>query len=52
MGLKTDIRKAITTNTKYNVVKVWKPEISGKDYDGTQTMTLEITIRQKKKHIN
>jgi hypothetical protein len=46
MALKSAIKKAITANTKYTAVKVWKPEIS-ENYAGEMTMTLEITIRKK-----
>jgi hypothetical protein len=49
MALKSELKKVIAANTKYNAVKVWNPEISGEDFDGTKTMRIEITIRKKKK---
>ena len=49
MAFKAELKKVITANTKYNAVKVWKPEIS-ENYAGDITMILEITVRKKKRH--
>ena len=49
MGLKSDIRKAINTNTKFTVVQVYKPYIDSEDMRGEYTMTIE--VRMKKKYV-
>ena len=53
MALKADIKKAITANTNYIAVKVWKPEVD--EYsDGSFVMRIEINVRKryhKKPHV-
>ena len=49
MKLKSEIKKVITANTNDTAFKVWKPEICSEDLDRTQIMTLEITVRKKKR---
>lgn len=45
--LKSDIRKAINTNTKYTTIKVWRPEIH-ENMAGEIWMTIEIEVRKRK----
>jgi hypothetical protein len=55
MSFKSEIKKAITANTKYTAVKVWKPEIEDSGLLGGEetVMTIEVTVRKKKpKKIN
>ena len=47
MALKSELKKAITANTKYVAVKVWKPEVD-ENFAGEMTMRIEITVRKKK----
>jgi hypothetical protein len=49
MALKAELKKAITSNSKYVAVKVWKPEVTESWPPGTYCMTVEITVRKKKK---
>lgn len=49
MALKSAIRKAITENTNFSVVKVWDHDIDGPNWDGTFNMVIEITLRKKKR---
>ncbi|MDD4970839.1 MAG: hypothetical protein PHT07_15535 [Paludibacter sp.] len=50
MHLKSELKKAITANTKFVAAKVWKPEITESWPPGTYSMTIEITVRKKKKY--
>ena len=45
--LKSEIRKAITKNTRYTAIKVWKPEIDAY-MSGETYMTIQISVRKKK----
>lgn len=49
MKLKEDIKKAITANTKYIAVKMYKPEIT-EYFLGNKIMTIEIMVRNKKRN--
>ena len=44
--LKSDIRKAITANTKYRAIKVWKPEID-ENMAGQTWMSIVILVKKK-----
>jgi hypothetical protein len=46
MALKSEIRKAITNNSKYIAKKVYKPEYS-ENFAGQGWITIEIEVRKK-----
>lgn len=51
MGLKSEIRKAITNNSRYVAIKVWKPEYD-ENFAGEGILRIEVTVRKSKiRHI-
>jgi hypothetical protein len=49
MSYKSDIRKAITKNTRYVAIKVYKPEYS--QYSaGRDVIMIEVEVRKKKRN--
>lgn len=49
MSYKSDIRKAITKNTRFIAIKVYKPEYH--QYSaGRDVITIEIEVRKKKRN--
>ena len=44
--LKSEIKKAINNNTKYKVIKVWKPEFE-ENLAGEIIMRIEIDVSKK-----
>jgi hypothetical protein len=47
--LKSEIRKAITNNSRYVAIKVWKPEYS--EYStGRDIIMIEVEVRKKKRN--
>jgi hypothetical protein len=49
MGLKSEIRKAITKNSRYVAIKVWKPEYD-ENFAGEGTLRIEATVRKKRRN--
>jgi hypothetical protein len=47
--LKSEIRKAITKNSRYVAIKVWKPEYS-ENFANEGSLTIEVTVRKKKRN--
>lgn len=46
--IKSEIKKAITENSKYKAVKVWSIKVD--EYvDGPDVMWIEVTVQKKKK---
>jgi hypothetical protein len=49
MAYKSDIKKAITSNTRYIALKVYKPEYH--EYSlGRSIITIEVEVRKKKRN--
>jgi hypothetical protein len=46
MSFKKEIKKAITNNTKFRAIKVWKVQVL--DYtDDQKTMWIEVSVKKK-----
>jgi quercetin dioxygenase-like cupin family protein len=50
MSFKSDIKKAITANTRYKAVKVWSREVEPSQIlGGDKIMMIEVSVRSKKR---
>ena len=46
MAFKSEIRKAITNNSPFVAIKVWKPEYT-ENFAGEGSLTIEVNVRKK-----
>ncbi len=51
MAFKAEIKKAITNNSRYVAIKVWKPEYD-ENMLGEGTLRIEVTVRKRKRKRN